>query len=119
MTLTIQISDRFREAATQWGDNRLLDERDAIETKAEQALLEIEYLVADATEVEFDVDDHEIHHQPSDDLESFLEEQADAYGLEPADVLALHVDLFARVFLETDGETTGSESNTPDDPRPW
>ncbi|QSW99293.1 hypothetical protein [Haloterrigena alkaliphila] len=113
--LTVPVSDRFREAAIEWGDSRLMDENDALESKAEQALLEIEHLVADATEVEFAVEDGEIHHQPSDDLEAFLDRQADAYGLEPADVLAMHVDLFARVFLE--GEETGGAD--PDDPRPW
>ncbi|ADB61235.1 hypothetical protein Htur_2357 [Haloterrigena turkmenica DSM 5511] len=113
--LTVPVSDRFREAAADWGDNRLMDEDDALETKAEQALLEIEHLVADATEVEFAVEDGAIHHYPSDDLAAFLEKQAGAYGLEPADVLAMHVDLFARAFLE--GEET--ESADPDDPRPW
>ena len=115
MTISLQVSERFREAAVEWGDNRLMDEDDALETKAEQALLEIEHLVADATEVEFEVEDGEIHHHPSDELESFLEAQAEEYGLEPADVLAMHVDLFARVFLEE--ESSGGPE--PDDPRPW
>ncbi|ELZ17980.1 hypothetical protein C477_12267 [Haloterrigena salina JCM 13891] len=112
--LTVPVSDRFREAATDWGDNRLMDADDALETKAEQALLEIEHLVADATEVEFTVEDGAIHHRPSDDLAAFLDRQADRYGLEPAEVLSMHVDLFARVFLE--GEET--EPADPDDPRP-
>ena len=115
--ITVPVSDRFREAATDWGDSRLMDEDDALETKAEQALLEIEHLVSDATEVEFAVRDGEIHHHPSDDLEAFLAEQADAHDLDPADVLAMHVDLFARAFLE-DAES-GSGGADPDDPRPW
>ena len=111
--LTVPVSDRFREAATEWGDSRLMDEEDALETKAEQALLEIEHLVSDATEVEFAVEDGRIRHRPSDELEAFLEDQADEFGLEPAEVLAMHVDLFARVFLED--EESGAD---PDDPRP-
>ena len=114
--LTVPVSDRFREAATEWGDSRLMDEDDALETKAEQALLEIEHLVADATEVEFVVEDGEIHHDPSDDLAAFLDRQAEAYGLEPAAVLAMHVDLFARVFLDDEDE---APSEAADDPRPW
>lgn len=118
MTLSITVSDRFREAATEWGDNRLMDEEEALETKAEQALLEIEHLVSGATEVEFEVDaaSGEISHEPSDDLEAFLGRQAAEFGLEPDAVLALHVDLFARAFLDEDGAASGSD---PDDPRPW
>ncbi|MFC4541578.1 hypothetical protein ACFO5R_06525 [Halosolutus amylolyticus] len=115
MTLSITVSDRFREAAADWGDDRLVDEERALETKAEQALLEIEHLVAGASEVSFEVEGETIHHDPSDDLEAFLERQADAYGLDPADVLALHVDLFARAFLEDEG---GSGPDWSDDPRP-
>ncbi|QLK26316.1 hypothetical protein HYG81_01440 [Natrinema zhouii] len=120
MTLSITVSDRFRDAATAWGDDRLMDEEAALETKAEQALLEIEHLVSGANEVEFDVDaaSGEIHHEPTDDLEGYLERQSDEFGLEPDAVLALHVDLFASAFLDRDG---GSESSSdrPDDPRPY
>ncbi|WP_226479394.1 hypothetical protein [Natrinema amylolyticum] len=119
MTLTISVSDRFREAATAWGDDRLMDEEDALETKAEQALLEIEHLVSGANEVEFAVDaaDGEIHHEPTDALEAYLERQGEAFGLEPDAVLALHVDLFARAFL--DDETESASASDPDDPRPY
>ncbi|ELY99508.1 hypothetical protein [Natrialba asiatica] len=114
MTLSITVSDRFRTAAADWGDDRLMEETDALEVKAEQALLEIEHLVAGATDVAFDVDGDTIRHEPSEELEAFLERQADAYGIDPADVLELHVDLFARAFLEDEG---GSGS-PPADPRP-
>ncbi|WP_247001150.1 hypothetical protein [Halosolutus gelatinilyticus] len=115
MTLSITVSDRFREAAADWGDNRLLDEESALKTKAEQALLEIEHLIAGATEVEFEVDGDTIRHEPSDDLEAFLERQADAYGLDPDEILEMHVELFARAFLEDEG---GSGPEWSDDPRP-
>lgn len=119
MTLEIDVSDRFLEAATEWGDNRLMDDEQALETKAEQALLEIEHLVSGANEVDFEVDADEgvIYHEPTDELDAFLERQADEVGLDPDAVLALHVDLFARAFLnDADG---GSASDRPDDPRPF
>ncbi|WP_222918726.1 hypothetical protein [Natrinema sp. SYSU A 869] len=119
MTLTITVSDRFHEAATAWGDDRLMDEEAALETKAEQALLEIEHLVSGANEVEFAVDaaSGEIYHEPTNVLEEYLERQADEFGLEPDAVLALHVDLFARAFL--DDETESASASDPDDPRPF
>lgn len=112
MTLSIRVSSRFRSAAADWGDDRLLDEADALETKAEQALLEIEHLVSGATDVDVAVDDDTIRYEPTDDLAAFLERQADAYGVDPEDVLEMHVDLFARAFLEDEG------GSTSDDPRP-
>ncbi len=115
MTLSITVSDRFREAAADWADDRLVDEEAAIETKAEQALLEIEHLVAGAESVSFEVDGETVHHDPSQRLEAFLQRQAAAYGLDPEDVLALHVDLFARAFLDDEG---GSGPEWSDDPRP-
>lgn len=115
MTLSITVSDRFREAAADWGDDRLMEESDALETKAEQALLEIEHLIAGGTDVSFEIEGETIHHEPSDELQAFLEQQADAYGLDPEEVLAMHVDLFARAFLEDEG---GSGPDWSDDPRP-
>lgn len=114
MTLSIAVSDRFRTAAADWGANRLLDDREALEIKAEQALLEIEHLVAGETEVAFEVTEERIHHEPSDELRAFLERQADQYGLDPEAVLALHVDLFARAFLDDDS----GGPDWSDDPRP-
>lgn len=98
--IRVPVSDRFRSAATEWGDYRMLDETEALETKAEQALLEIEHLVSGSHEVEFDVEEDELVLYPSDDLERLLAEQAESTGLTEAEVLSLHVDLFARVFLE-------------------
>ncbi|SFB73549.1 hypothetical protein SAMN05444422_101587 [Halobiforma haloterrestris] len=115
--IAISVSDRFRDAAAEWGDDRLMDVEDALEVKAEQALLEIEHLVAGETDVTFevDVDGGTIRHEPSDDLAAFLERQANAHGVDPAAVLEMHVDLFARAFLEDGGDAAES---TPDDPRP-
>lgn len=115
MTLSFTVSDRFREAAEAWGDSRLVDEEEALETKAEQALLEIEHLVSGATDVEFAVDGDTVRYEPSEELEGFLEEQSAAAGLDPGELLALHVDLFARVFLDEERSAGGHH---PDDPRP-
>lgn len=102
LTLSFTVDDRFLEAAEEWGDTRMMDPEDALEVKAEQALLEIEHLVSGATEVEFDVDGRTVSHEPSDDLETFLAEQAEESGLSEERLLKLHVDLFARVFLDED-----------------
>ena len=102
----------------EWGDSRLMEEEEAIETKAEQALLEIEHLVSGATDVEFTVEGDVIHYEPSEEVEQFLERQAAESGLEPEEVLGLHVDLLARVFLEDDKTDPTAGSGFPDDPRP-
>jgi hypothetical protein len=103
----------------EWGDSRLMDEEEAIETKAEQALLEIEHLVSGASSVEFAVEGDVIRHEPSEELEGLLERQSDESGLEPEELLRLHVDLFARVFLEVEeGDGGTADSGLPDDPRP-
>jgi hypothetical protein len=102
LTLAFEVSDRFRAAAAEWGDQRLMDETEAIESKAEQALLEIEHLVSGDTDVEFDVDGRTVRHHPSDELRSFLEAQAAETDLDAERLLKLHVDLFARVFLNDD-----------------
>lgn len=100
MTLEIEASDRFVQAAEDWADQRLMDFEDAFETKAEQALLEIENLVSGATEVDFEVDDRTIYHEPSEELQAFLARQAEETGIDEDQILKLHVDLFARVFLD-------------------
>lgn len=92
-----------------------MDEDEALETKAEQALLEIEHLVSGATDVEFAVEGDVIHHEPSDELEQFLERQATESGLEPERLMRLHVDLFARAFLDEGGTQA---AGLADDPRP-
>lgn len=100
--LSFTVGGRFREAAAEWGNARMMDEEEALEAKAEQALLEIEHLVSGATEVEFEVDGETVTHHPSDDLTAFLEAQSEATGLDPDRLLKLHVDLFARVFHDDD-----------------
>jgi hypothetical protein len=102
--LSFEVDERFEAAAREWGEARMMGFEEAMETKAEQALLEIEHLVAGAHEVEFEVDGTTVHYDPTDDLRSFLERQAETTGLDPSEVLKLHVDLFARVFLDDEEE---------------
>lgn len=103
--LTIELSDRFLEAADQWGDSRVMTESAAVEAKVEQALLEIEHLVSGAVDVEFELEETTVRYEPSDDLAAFLEDQGAETGLEPDRLLKLHVDLFARAFLDDDRQT--------------
>jgi hypothetical protein len=98
--LAFEVDERFEAAAREWGEARMTEFEDALETKVEQALLEVENLVAGAYEVEFEVDGTTVRHEPTDELRAFLERQAEATGLDPSEVLKLHVDLFARVFLD-------------------
>lgn len=100
--LVFEVDDRFETAAEEWGEARMMEFESAMESKVEQALLEIEHLVADAHEVEFAVEGTEVRHYPTADLASFLAAQAELTGLDQSTVLKLHVDLFARVFLEDD-----------------
>lgn len=106
MAVSFEPSDRLREAAAEWADQRLMEEEDALETKVEQALLEIEHLVSGGTEVTFELeeDGERVRFAPSDELAAFLEGQADESGLEVERLLRLHVDLFANVFLDEDSE---------------
>lgn len=104
MTLQFEASDRFYRAAADWADRQLMETSEALEVKTEQALLEIEHLVSDAHEVEFSVDGREITHHPTAELADFLAKQAAATGLDEETILELHVDLFARAFLEDDME---------------
>jgi hypothetical protein len=94
------MTDRFVAAAEEWGEARLEDRETALETKAEQALLEIEYLVSGRTEVSFDVDADagRIDYAPSDELSTLLSAQADDTGLDESTILRLHVDLFVGAF---------------------
>lgn len=98
MELSFEVSDRFESAAAEWADARMTDVEDAIETKVEQALLEIEHLTADATDVEFKLDGKTVSYVPSEELTGYLDEQADDTGLSPATILKLHVDLYAGAF---------------------
>ena len=102
MTLSFEPSDRFRDAAAEWGESRLMDAEAALEEKAEQALLEIEHLVSGATSVEIRVEDGTINHEPSAELGAFLDTQAAAVGLDASSVLKRHVDLYARAYLDDD-----------------
>jgi hypothetical protein len=105
LTLAFEPGDRFLEAVDDWGDQRMMDHDQAIETKAEQALLEIEHLVRDIDDpddITFEVEGTEIRHEPSEELADLLDSQAEESGLSPEEALKLHVDLFARVFLDDD-----------------
>jgi hypothetical protein len=104
LTLTIDLTQRFVDAADEWAEARLEDRETALETKAEQALLEIEYLVSGRTDVSFEVDPEagEVHYAPSDALAERLAEQADETGLDEATLLRLHVDLFVGAFSGND-----------------
>ena len=112
MAISFPVSDRLAAAADEWADQRLMEDEEALEVKVEQALLEIEHLVSGATEVTFELEEEGelVRFAPSDDLDAFLAEQSDAAGLPPEKLLALHVDLFASVFLEGD---TQRPSNAP------
>jgi protein subunit release factor A len=110
LTLSFDVSERFAEAAAEWGDARLMDEEEALEVKAEQALLEIEHLVSSAHDVEFAVEGRTIHHEPTADLEAFLETQSEATGVEADVLLRSYADLFARAYLDED---TSRPSNAP------
>lgn len=103
--MRIELSDSFHEAAEQWAEERVMDERAALEAKAEQAVLEIEHLVANAHEVEYEIDDGDLVYEPSADLAAFLDEQAETSGVDPETVLAMYVDLFAGAFLSDDTRT--------------
>ncbi len=106
MTLRFEVSDRFVEAADRWAERRAIAREEALATKAEQSLLEIEHLVSGSHDVEFEVDGREIHYEPTEDLSAFLDRWSSETGLEESAVLAMHVDLFANAFLDevTDGD---------------
>jgi hypothetical protein len=98
--MQFEASDRLLAAADEWADKRMTDREDALETKVEQALLEVEHLVSGEQDVEFDVDETTVTYEPTNELAAFLDQQAEAVGVKPADVLAMHADLFATVFLD-------------------
>jgi hypothetical protein len=111
--LAFEVSDRLYEAAEEWGDRRLEDIEDALATKVEQALLEIEHLVSGTHEVEFDVDGRTVRYEPTEELSDLLGRQAETLGADESAVLKAHVDLFANAFLE---EAT-DEQQPPRSPR--
>ncbi|QDX41401.1 hypothetical protein [Salarchaeum sp. JOR-1] len=104
MTVTFEASDRLVEGAEEWGNQRMMDTEDALESKVEQALLEIENLLANEFDVDFTVDGTTVHYEPVPDVASFLEAQADEHDVSVAEILRIHVDLYARVFLHDDEE---------------
>jgi len=113
--MRIQLSDRFRAAAEQWADERVMSIDAALDAKAEQALLEIEHLVADAHEVDYEVDDEAVmEYDPSDELYAFLSEQAEFAGIDPKTVLSMYVDLFAGAFLSDDSKTEADDRLDPE-----
>jgi hypothetical protein len=114
LTLAFSVSDRLYAAAEEWADRRLEDIDDALATKVEQSLLEIEHLVSGSHEVEFEVDGREIRFEPTEELSAFLSRQADETGLTESAVLKLHVDLYANTFLEEAQE----QGRPPDAPPP-
>jgi hypothetical protein len=89
-----------------------MEYEEALEVKAEQALLEIENLVSGAHEVDFEVSDdgETIYLDPSPELASFLDDRAASAGLDRSELVGLYVDLFARVFLD---ETDERPPNAP------
>lgn len=100
----IPLSERFRRAADQWAEERVMEEDAALAAKTEQALLEIEHLATGAETVDFDLDEAAgtVRYEPSEGLRAFLESQAEATGVDVATQLRLSVDLFAGAFLESD-----------------
>jgi len=100
LSLAFEVGERFVAAAEEWAERRMTDADDALETKVEQALLEVEHLASGAHDVAFEVDGRTVTYDPTADLRDLLDRQAEETGLEPATVLKLHVDLFARAFLD-------------------
>ncbi|WP_193571745.1 hypothetical protein [Haloarcula sp. JP-L23] len=112
MMYTFEVSDRLYEAAERWGEKMMQDIDEALETKVEQSLLEIEHLVSQSHEVEFDLEGRAVTYDPTDELAAFLERQADGRDLDESDVLKMHVDLYANAFLEE----AASEERPPNAP---
>lgn len=104
LSLEFEVGDRFFRAAEDWSERQMTDPEEAMAVKAEQSLLEIEHLVSGAHDVSFEVDGRTVVHRPTEELQSFLTRQADATGLDESTILKLHVDLFARAFLDEDSE---------------
>ncbi|MCD2202426.1 hypothetical protein [Halobacterium sp. KA-6] len=98
--MQFEASDRLVAAADEWAEKRMSDREDALETKVEQALLEVEHLVSGEQDVDFDVDERTVTYEPTDELAAFLDQQAESVGVDPEDVLSMYADLFATVFLD-------------------
>lgn len=100
--MRVPVSERLRDAADDWGEKRLAEGDDALETKVEQALLEVEHLASGATDVSFELDEDEIVYEPSPALGQLLNEQASG-DVTPSTILGFYLELCARVYLD-DGE---------------
>jgi hypothetical protein len=100
--VTFEVDDRFYGAAEEWADRRMQDTEEALATKTEQSLMEIEHLISEthAVELDFEVDGREVSYDPTPELSEFLARQAAGTDLEEGDVLKMHVDLFANAFLD-------------------
>lgn len=115
MSIQFEVDERFAQAADDWAERQMMDESEALEIKAEQALLEIEHLISESHEVEFDVDGHTITHYPTADLSDFLSRKAEETGLDESTIMKLYVDLFARAFLDDDMERPPNAPPPDDD----
>jgi hypothetical protein len=102
VTLRVEASERLLAAADDWAEARMKEREEALRVKAEQALLEVEHLVAGEMEVDLTVDDGVISYEPSADAESFLADQAANAGIDPETVVELYIELFADVFSDDD-----------------
>lgn len=119
MALEVSIGERLADAAAEWGESRMQEPDKALEQKLEQALLEVEHLASGTTEIEFELSNHTLHYEPSEALRELLYEQADRIDSDPATVLELHLELFARTFLPDDSVQGGAGPGAPVDPEDW
>lgn len=108
--IEITPTQRFLDAVDEWADAQIAEYEEALATKAEQALLEIEHLVAGAHDVEFDVDGDTVRYEPSEEVREFLEAQAAAADVDVQTVTTLYVNLYANAFLDDD---TSRPPNAP------
>lgn len=119
MTLSVNIGDRLVDAAAEWAETRMQETDEALEQKLEQALLEVEHLASGTTEIAFELEDETLHYEPSEALSELLAAQAERVDSDPATVLELHLELFARTFLPDDSIQGGSGPGAPVDPENW
>lgn len=120
MALSVDIGDRLAAAAAEWAETRMQEPDQALEQKLEQALLEVEHLASGTTELAFDLEDGDtLIYEPSDDLLELLEQQAERVDSDPATVLGLHLELFARTFLPEDSVQPGAGPGAPVDTEDW
>lgn len=109
-TIAVTPTDRFLEAVEEWAEARMMEREEALETKAEQALLEIEHLVAEAHEVAFSIEGDTIRYEPSNGVYRFLLERAEEADIDVETVTTLYINLYANAYLDSD---TMRPSNAP------